>query len=158
MKLRIKRIRRIPVREASKNKPAKFSQTKLVLLAGIIVLIVAAKTLHSYLLNAELFRVREVKVYGYTKSGGTDFSELEGVKGKNIFKLDIEHIRRRLEQHTPEIKAVWVRRNLPDQIAVTVAERTPLAQLAAWSTMLVGIRICTKERTRLCRFSAHYRH
>lgn len=56
-----------------------------------------------------------------------DWAELS--EGMNLFAIDIDRIRKRLESNVPVIESVTIQRQLPDTLLIRVVERQALARL-----------------------------
>lgn len=71
------------------------------------------------------FSVREVKVSGTKKLGGSEIVAMAGLnQGMNIWKVEPTSMERKVSKH-PWVKRVVVRRELPHRIAIEVEERVP---------------------------------
>jgi cell division septal protein FtsQ len=78
----------------------------------------------------ERFVVRHVEVTSTGKLTEAHVMEYGGFHmGQNLFELDIEAIRQRLEDG-PLVKSAEVQRRLPDSLVVRVNERIPIARIS----------------------------
>lgn len=76
-------------------------------------------------LEAEYFRVRTVEITGLTTLTREDVLYLLGVADDTtLWQLDLPRLGARLERH-PYVKSVFLRREFPSTLRVTVHERTP---------------------------------
>jgi len=75
------------------------------------------------LLSAEIFQIREITVLGNDKIVYNDIVKRTGIEyGDNIFKLDKELIKKRIEMD-PYLEVVSINRIYPDQVVIRVKER-----------------------------------
>lgn len=99
-----------------------FSST-LVLYLGWHHVTQLANHLRDSLLGHSYFSVREIKVSGGEKVGGSEIVAMAGLsRGMNIWKIDPGIIERRVGRH-PWVKRVLVRREFPHRVVVEVEER-----------------------------------
>lgn len=81
--------------------------------------------LSDFLLSHAYFSVREIKVSGTKKLGGSEIVAMAGLsQGMNIWKVEPRTMERKVSEH-PWVKRVVVRRELPHRIAIEVEERVP---------------------------------
>lgn len=77
---------------------------------------------------SQYFPISTVRVYGVNH---TDKTEVQAVLSpmvtRGFFNINVEYIRDRLMQ-MPWVSDIYVRRNWPDQVEVTVIEKTPVAR------------------------------
>ncbi|MGZ4868240.1 MAG: cell division protein FtsQ/DivIB [Candidatus Angelobacter sp.] len=123
--------RRVPVRRGSIPKKAA-SQLKI---AGVIAAVVVAcgglsAWAYSYGIHSWRFRIDSsdsVEIAGVKNASRAHVMEVAGADiGRNIFFVPLDERKRQLEQ-IPWVEEASVMRLLPNRIAVTVRERTPVA-------------------------------
>jgi len=86
-----------------------------------------AKELGALVIESEYFRVREFKVVGGDKIGGSEIVSLAGLShGMNMWKIHPENIEEKLKRH-PWLRHVSVRREFPHRIVIRVEERLATA-------------------------------
>lgn len=106
--------------------------------AALLILAAAAVRTRTLLTRSELFRVRRIALQGRHLAPIETLNErLRPVLSRNIFRVDLEALRRDLKDD-PWIQSARVRRKLPDTLYVTLHERTPVAVAAAGGLHLVG--------------------
>ncbi|MFQ5902247.1 MAG: cell division protein FtsQ/DivIB [Candidatus Binatia bacterium] len=82
-----------------------------------------ATRLRDFLIDPSYFSVREIKVRGGERVGGSDIVAMAGLShGMNIWKIDPENIERKVGKH-PWVKRVLVRREFPRRVVIEVEER-----------------------------------
>ncbi len=104
--------------------------TAVVLLSSTLILYLdgrhvtrLANRLRDSLLERSYFSVREIKVRGGEKVGGSEIVALAGLShGMNIWRIDPEIIERKVGKH-PWVKRVLVRREFPHRVVIEVEER-----------------------------------
>ncbi len=81
--------------------------------------------LRDFVLNHPYFSVREIRVRGGQRVGGSEIVFIGGLShGTHIWKINPRVIERKIERH-PWVKQVLVRRELPHRIVIEVEERAP---------------------------------
>lgn len=74
------------------------------------------------------FRVEEVTVAGESKYTAGEIVAASGIeRGDNLFLLNRSQTARNIISHLPYVDEVSIRHVLPDGVAITVTERTPVA-------------------------------
>lgn len=87
--------------------------------------------------EAEYFRLRTVDITGYATLSRQDILYLLALPAEaSLFDLDLVRMGARLERH-PHVKTVQIRRQLPDNLKVTVQERVPHLVVVSGSQRLV---------------------
>jgi len=82
-----------------------------------------ASHLRDSLLGHSYFSVREIRVRGGEKVGGSEIVAMAGLsQGMNIWKVDPGIIERKVRKH-PWVRRVSVRREFPRQVVIEVEER-----------------------------------
>lgn len=95
------------------------------------VLAWSAYVVYPLVLEAEYFRVRTVEITGLTTLTREEVFYLLGiVDDTTLWQLDLPRLGTRLERH-PYIKSVFLRREFPTTLRVTVHERTPYLVVSA---------------------------
>ena len=123
-----KRFRRAQVKPARKRKTTTQQWWLFARFVGLVaVTLYAGWRGTALLLGATSFQVSRVTVRGNDRlASGEVLAILDGLKGRNILTIEIEAWRQRLLA-SPWVEAATVRRMLPSQIEVTIAERRPMA-------------------------------
>jgi cell division protein FtsQ len=99
----------------------------LVTLACVAVVSVGLWLGYGWLTTSPRFAVAAVHVSGHAHLSDDDVRQLAGVAvGDNIFRVDVDVVERRIEA-APWIAHARVKRRLPDELHITVAERRPIA-------------------------------
>ena len=98
-----------------------------------IVLVVACfygiLSSYRFITQSPHFNVNEINFVGYKRLSNEELSSWIGtIIGKNIFKLELDGISKRLVEH-PWIQSASARRILPQGIYVEIQERTPFAKI-----------------------------
>jgi len=84
-----------------------------------------AADLRDALIGHSYFSVREIKVNGGARVGGSEIVALAGLShGMNIWKIDPRAIEGKVQRH-PWVKQVVVRREFPHRVVIEVEERVP---------------------------------
>ncbi len=101
-------------------------------LAGIIIVFAVVLFIYEMIIfvkKASVFSINNVIVKGNFILTAKDIFELgELSNNENIFKVDLQKLKNRLELH-PLIKSVLVRRQLPDKLVIEIKERKGIALL-----------------------------
>lgn len=83
---------------------------------------------------AVFFRVGDIQVTGNSRYTAQEIIDVAGVeRGDNLFTLSAAGISRELQNRLPYIRAVSVRRLLPDTLSITVTEGKAVAAVAQGS-------------------------
>jgi len=78
----------------------------------------------------EQFTIQRIDVTSTGRLTGDHVKEFGGIaEGQNLFDIDLNQIRKKLEDG-PMVKNVEIQRRLPDTLVVRVNERIPLARIA----------------------------
>ncbi|MBZ5508377.1 MAG: FtsQ-type POTRA domain-containing protein [Acidobacteriia bacterium] len=123
--------KRVPVRRSPIPKKAA-SQLKIAgMVIGAIILVVCVwQGIEQYGLHSWRFRINStdaVEISGVRNASPKHVMEVAGADiGKNIFYVPLEERQKQLEQ-IPWVEKASVMRLLPNRIAVTIQERTPVA-------------------------------
>jgi len=95
----------------------------LILYLGWSHRIQLARGLSDHVLGSSYFSVREIKVRGGEKVGGSEIVAMAGLSaGMNIWKVDPKAIEGKVAGH-PWVKRVLVRREFPSRVVIEVEER-----------------------------------
>jgi cell division septal protein FtsQ len=104
---------------------------RVIAVAMLGALIVAALYVYDYLTTAESFAITEVELRGLARIEDGDLrGKLADLEGENILLAQLELYEERLEMH-PRVESVSMKRIIPDKIRCTVREREPVALLFA---------------------------
>ncbi len=133
-KSRIKKNTRIGKRKKGKKRKKEKARKILkgvgklslsfLMIAGLAV---AGKKVEDFLLTSPYFRINEVIFEGLNSLDKKTVEYLAEIElGKNIFQVDREGIRRRLQSH-PQVQEVIVCRKFPRRMEVKVKEREAIA-------------------------------
>ncbi len=94
---------------------------------GLIIFIVGIVTLSFYILNIQVFIIKNIEVDGNYYLSKNDVVSLSGIHtGVNIFAVNLDKIKENL-QRDPHIKNIDIRRALPNSIIIEVNERNEVA-------------------------------
>jgi len=112
-----------------------FGSIFLTLIPGLakIVMVVACFygifSSYRFLTHSPRFSINEINLVGHKRLSNEELSSwIEPIIGKNIFKLELDRISKRLVEH-PWIQSASARRVLPQGIYVEIQERTPFAKI-----------------------------
>ncbi|MEW6171303.1 MAG: hypothetical protein AB1472_07100, partial [Candidatus Omnitrophota bacterium] len=106
-----------------KNKNKK--SIKLIIFLVLGVIIIGLVCLAIYLIkDSSYFKVKDVII----KLEEARF-DLDYLRGKNIFDVDLIEIKNKLISKYPQFNQIKIIRHLPDTIVVDLAKRMPIAQL-----------------------------
>ncbi|NPB09377.1 MAG: FtsQ-type POTRA domain-containing protein [Thermodesulfobacteria bacterium] len=84
----------------------------------------------SQLKKLDYFNLRRVDIRMESRVSKEEIVELAGLHlGQNIFSLDLEEVRKRIEAH-PWVARAFVSRKLPDTIFIRVEEEQPVAMVS----------------------------
>ncbi len=109
-------------------------RTIVFLLIAFICFTVYTRTVN-FLTTSPIFEVKNVLVDVSIQF--IDMRVLKSLKGRNIFKVDIQKVHRQIAAEYPQIAQLRVVRQLPDRIKVLAKKREALAQIALKSKYLV---------------------
>lgn len=102
-----------------------FNQKMKVILAGVIVLSFLFAL--NQLRRAQFFPIKTVHVYGVNRVDHEEVrSLLTPLVSQGFFNVNMDFIRDRLKQ-MPWVSDIFVRRNWPDQVEITILEKVPVA-------------------------------
>ena len=101
-------------------------------LAKIVLVVVCFYGILSsyrFITQSPHFNINEINMVGHKRLSNEELSSWIGtIIGKNIFKLELDGISKRLVEH-PWIQSASARRILPQGIYVEIQERTPFAKI-----------------------------
>jgi cell division protein FtsQ len=107
----------------------------LILITGLakMVLVVACSygifSIYTFITQSPRFSINEINLVGHKRLSNEELSSwIEPIIGKNIFKLELDRISKRLVEH-PWIQSASARRVFPQGIYVEIKERTPFAKI-----------------------------
>jgi len=107
----------------------------LALITGLakIVLVVACLygifSSYRFITQSPRFNINEINLVGHKQLSNEELNSwIEPIIGKNIFKLELDRISKRLVEH-PWIQSASARRVFPQGIYVEIKERTPFAKI-----------------------------
>ena len=107
----------------------------LTLITGLakMVLVVACSygifSSYRFITQSPRFNINEINLVGHKRLSNEELSSWIGaIIGKNIFKLELDWVSKRLVEH-PWIQSASARRVLPQGIYVEIKERTPFAKI-----------------------------
>ncbi|MGH9897104.1 MAG: cell division protein FtsQ/DivIB, partial [bacterium] len=84
-----------------------------------------AGDLRDAFLDHSYFSVREIKVIGGSRVGGSEIVALAGLShGMNVWKINARAIEAKVKGH-PWVRQVIVRREFPHRVVIEVEERVP---------------------------------
>jgi len=100
---------------------------------GVVTLVFAGMEAHRFLTTSPRFAVRKVEILTKGAAESDELVRLAGIPpGSNLFSLDLEEIRQRIERD-PWVHSASVIRALPNKIQVTYQSQKPEAILGAES-------------------------
>lgn len=102
------------------NPGIKFPKKLLIILVIIVLILIAV-----VLLSSSSFRVKEISVSGDSDEEGLILSDLESLKGRNIFLLRSSEVFNKIKEKYTNIENVYVYKYMPDRIEVEVVESFP---------------------------------
>ena len=107
----------------------------LTLITGLakMVLVVACSygifSSYRFITQSPRFNINEINLVGHKQLSNEELNSwIEPIIGKNIFKLELDRISKRLVEH-PWIQSASARRVFPQGISVELKERTPFAKV-----------------------------
>jgi len=107
----------------------------LTLITGLakMVLVVACSygifSSYRFITQSPRFNVNEINLVGHKRLSNEELNSwIEPIIGKNIFKLELDGISKRLVEH-PWIQSASARRVFPQGIYLEIKERTPFAKI-----------------------------
>jgi len=112
-----------------------YNGTKKRILLILILLVCFAAVVF---IGAEVFQVERITVLGDGSINKDTIVSLSGITyGENIFKLDKEKVRKRLEGNAPFPIVESITIKLPDEVIIAVEERVPVAVIPYLSSYIV---------------------
>lgn len=123
--------RRVPVRRGPVGKKTALRLKATILLAVTFALLgCLAWAIHDYGMHAEHFRIESsdnIDISGVHNASRAQVVEVIGSDiGRNVFRVPLDVREKQLEQ-IPWVESASVMRVLPNRIAVSITERTPVA-------------------------------
>jgi cell division septal protein FtsQ len=109
-------------------------RTIVFLLIGFIVFTVFTRTVE-FLTTSPMFEVKNVLIDSSIQF--IDVRSLKQLKGRNIFKVDINKVERQIARDYPYIAQLRVVREFPDRIKVLAKKRDPLMQMSVKGKVLL---------------------
>ena len=107
----------------------------LTLITGLakIILVVACFygifSSYRFITHSPRFNINEINLVGHKRLSNEELNSwIEPIIGKNIFKLELDRISKRMVEH-PWIQSASARRVFPQGIYVEIKERTPFAKI-----------------------------
>lgn len=97
----------------------------IVLILAVFLGTFSVKSALHFLYTSDLFTVAAVEPLPSLQF--IDSSDLSGLKGENIFKVNIKSVQRRLQSQYPQIDDLRVRRKFPNTILIAARKREPFA-------------------------------
>lgn len=99
----------------------------IVLVFLLFVGTLVTNAVKGFLISHKLFTVKYVMIEPSVLF--IDSPQLQGIKGRNIFDVDILKIQKSLHSRYPQLSSLRVSRELPDVIRIDAEQRTPVAQV-----------------------------
>lgn len=96
------------------------------LFLGFVIFVSYART-RDFMMSSPLFTVQDVLIDSSIQF--IDVAELRRLKGRNIFKVDINKLQARIQAQYPQISQLRVVREFPDRIKVLAKKREPVFQV-----------------------------
>ena len=123
----------------ARKKKVKISPLTIKTIAIVLISAVLAAGifwgLYYFVSKSDYFRVKTVFVDPTLSF--INIKDFSGLKGKNIFKVDIKDVQKRLGWKYPQVSHLKVMRQFPDRIFVSAKKRDPTAQLLQKSKYLI---------------------
>jgi cell division septal protein FtsQ len=94
------------------------------LISGVMV--VGLVFMLYFLWNSPTFRVNVAQITGLQRLSGQDVNTVLNITGKPIFQLNTAQLEDQLTQAFPEFSSVSVQIGFPNEVSVSVDERTPI--------------------------------
>ncbi len=136
--------KRVPVRRGPiPKKTANTLKTILLWSFGILCVTAVVLGVYYYLTTSWRFRLESSDAIQVSGNENVTRDEIVGVFAdegdiaRNVFKVPLEDRKRKLEETIPWIESATVMRYLPNKLAVTVKERTPVAFVQVGSDVLL---------------------
>jgi POTRA domain, FtsQ-type len=115
-------VSQVPVRSGRRNaRSGSFWRRFLTLFALLVIGVLGG----SFALTSSNFRVQQVEIVGTQNRALADSIQNMGIQGQNIFLLDVGALTTRIGA-LPMVASVDLGRQLPNQVIVSVVERTPV--------------------------------
>lgn len=116
---------------ASRSKKIKISPSVIgwmvvVLFTGAGLFFFSRHIIH-FVKTSEYFTVKEIWYESSLKFMETN--EIKGLKGKNIFDVDLSRAERQLQARYPQFAQLRILRRFPNQVLVVARERMPFARI-----------------------------
>ena len=116
---------------ATRNKKIKLSPTALRKIAVSAIIILALAIFYEKIIyfshHSDYFTVKEIWYESSLRFMETN--EIMGIKGKNIFDVDLRKIERQLQFRYPQFSQLRVLKRFPNQILIVARQHLPFAQL-----------------------------
>ncbi|NOX97601.1 MAG: FtsQ-type POTRA domain-containing protein [Nitrospirae bacterium] len=125
---RIKQRKRVKRKKKEKAKRFLRGVGKLSLVFLVIAgVAIAGKKGEEFLFTSPYFRISTVNFVGFNSVEKKTLEKLANIEpGKNIFRIDLGGVKRRLQSH-PQVKEVFVSRQFPRTLEIRVEERKAIA-------------------------------
>ena len=122
-----RRFRRPESRPGRRRRIGQVVVRVLRIAAPVAIVVVAVSWFGQVLLASRLLAIDRIVVHGTTRlSSGEVEVLLDGIRGRNLLRVDLEEYRRRVLD-SPWVADVTLWRQLPSTIEVKVVERVPMA-------------------------------
>lgn len=104
---------------------------KIVLAFSVFAIVgILAWAFYALYNNSSYFLVEEIIMVGAKADSSVNYDDLDGMmKGKNIFKLDLNNIRNYMLDNYKELLNLRLRRAFPDSVIAIMTLRKPVAEL-----------------------------
>lgn len=122
-------------RKKKSDKKTIISKTVIILILAVFLGTFAVKSFVRFLHTSELFTVTAVEPVPSLQF--IDSSDLSGLRGKNIFKINIRNVQRNLQARYPQIDNLRVRRKFPNTILIAARKREPFAVVVSDGRQMV---------------------
>jgi cell division protein FtsQ len=121
----VRRRKRVLVARKKKVARVVFAAVRLGLLVGAVTFLVV--DVHGYMYSSPRFSISHIAVEGNVHVTAREIIATSGMaEGQNIFRASLTETAGAIRK-IPWVREVRVRRSLPDQIEIEIAERTPVA-------------------------------
>ncbi len=112
-------------KKKSKIPPAFFKIIGILFLTVIVCLIIVSRALH-YFHHADYFKIKIITIDPSLQF--INKRDLAGLKGQNLFRLNLKAIQRKLEGKYPQVSNIKIIKQFPNQISIEARQRLPFVQ------------------------------
>jgi cell division protein FtsQ len=104
----------------------------------LLILILLFILVCMVLIGTEIFQIKIITVSGNEKILYNNIVNISGIEqGDNIFKLDKELVKKRIENAQPYLEVISIDRKYPDEVVIHVRERQAAAAIPYLSSYII---------------------